>query len=85
VCHSGVVFANALMHCGTTSDTFLRENMDWLKKATNWAKFSATAALGMCGPALPLSTHRSTLTGPRAAVEYSQEYLDVPRPAAEYS
>jgi hypothetical protein len=31
------------MHCGTTVDAFLRENLDWLKKATNWAKFSATA------------------------------------------
>lgn len=24
-------------------DAFLRENLEWLKKATNWAKFSATA------------------------------------------
>ena len=37
------MFANSLMHCGTTVDTFLRENLEWLKKATNWAKFSATA------------------------------------------
>lgn len=43
VCHSATVFANSLMHCGTTVDTFLRENLEWLKKATNWAKFSATA------------------------------------------
>jgi 26S proteasome regulatory subunit N2 len=28
VCHSGTVLANALMHCGTTSDLFVRENMD---------------------------------------------------------
>lgn len=43
VCHGATVFANALMHCGTTVDSFLRENLDWLAKATNWAKFSATA------------------------------------------
>ena len=43
VCHSATVFANSLMHCGTTVDAFLRENLDWLKKATNWAKFAATA------------------------------------------
>lgn len=43
VCHSATVFANSLMHCGTTVDAFLRENLEWLKKATNWAKFSATA------------------------------------------
>ena len=45
VCHSATVFANSLMHCGTTVDGFLRENLDWLKKATNWAKFAATAGV----------------------------------------
>lgn len=44
--HNATVFANALMHCGTTVDTFLRENIDWLKRATNWAKFSMTACVG---------------------------------------
>lgn len=47
VCHGATVFSNAIMHCGTTVDTFLRENLDWLAKATNWAKFSATAGLGV--------------------------------------
>eukprot|EP00983_Pelagomonas_calceolata_P044847 1139474-Pelagomonas_calceolata.AAC.5 len=32
---------------GTTVDMFLRENMEWLSRATNWAKFSATAGLGV--------------------------------------
>ena len=35
------------MHCGTTSDTFLRNNLEWLARATNWAKFTATASLGV--------------------------------------
>eukprot|EP00897_Mesotaenium_endlicherianum_P008985 jgi/Mesen1/8114/ME000435S07282 len=47
VCHSATIFSNALMHAGTTVDTFLRENLDWLSRATNWAKFSATAGLGV--------------------------------------
>ncbi|XP_042064909.1 26S proteasome non-ATPase regulatory subunit 1 homolog A-like [Salvia splendens] len=47
VCHSATIYANALMHAGTTVDTFLRENLDWLSRATNWAKFSATAGLGV--------------------------------------
>ncbi|KAK9844017.1 hypothetical protein WJX81_001983 [Elliptochloris bilobata] len=47
VCHSAVIFANAVMHAGTTVDAFLRESMDWLTRATNWAKFSATAGLGV--------------------------------------
>ena len=47
VCHSAVIFANATMHAGTTVDAFLRQNLDWLSRATNWAKFSATAGLGV--------------------------------------
>lgn len=47
VCHSATVWTNAIMHCGTTVDTFLRDNLDWLSRATNWAKFSATAGLGV--------------------------------------
>lgn len=34
------------MHCGTTSDQF-RDNLEWLARATNWAKFTATASLGV--------------------------------------
>uniref|UniRef100_A0A2P2MRH5 26S proteasome non-ATPase regulatory subunit 1 homolog n=1 Tax=Rhizophora mucronata TaxID=61149 RepID=A0A2P2MRH5_RHIMU len=47
VCHSATIYTNAIMHAGTTVDTFLRENLDWLSRATNWAKFSATAGLGV--------------------------------------
>ncbi|KAF2867995.1 armadillo-type protein [Massariosphaeria phaeospora] len=45
--HSSVTFANAFMNAGTTNDTFFRENLDWLGKAVNWSKFTATAALGV--------------------------------------
>lgn len=47
VLHHSAVIAHAYMNCGTTSDTFLRENLEWLGKATNWAKFTATASLGV--------------------------------------
>ncbi|KAI0053354.1 26S proteasome regulatory complex non-ATPase subcomplex Rpn2 Psmd1 subunit [Auriscalpium vulgare] len=47
VYHTAVTFQNAFMHAGTTSDTFLRENLDWLGYASNWSKFTATAALGV--------------------------------------
>jgi len=47
ICHSATVISNAFMHCGTTSDTFLRNNLEWLGRATNWAKFTATASLGV--------------------------------------
>ena len=45
--HTGVTFANAFMNSGTTNDSFFRENLEWLGKAVNWSKFSATAALGV--------------------------------------
>lgn len=45
--HSAVTFSNAFMHVGTTDDSFFRKNLEWLGKATNWSKFSATAALGV--------------------------------------
>ncbi|XP_064393012.1 26S proteasome non-ATPase regulatory subunit 1-like isoform X2 [Halichondria panicea] len=47
IVHNATVIANGLMHFGTTSDVFLRENLDWLKQASNWAKFTATASLGL--------------------------------------
>ncbi|KAF2021985.1 26S proteasome regulatory complex, non-ATPase subcomplex, Rpn2/Psmd1 subunit [Aaosphaeria arxii CBS 175.79] len=45
--HTSVTFANAFMNAGTTNDTFFRENLEWLGKAVNWSKFTATAALGV--------------------------------------
>lgn len=60
VCHGATVFANAVAHAGTGVDTFLRENLDWLAKSTNWAKFSATAGLGVI--------HRGALTKSKALV-----------------
>ena len=45
--HTSVTFANAFMNAGTTIDTFFRDNLEWLAKALNWSKFTATAALGV--------------------------------------
>ncbi|ODV59236.1 proteasome regulatory particle base subunit RPN2 [Ascoidea rubescens DSM 1968] len=45
--HNALTFQNAFMHCGTTNDQFIRNNLDWLAKARNWSKFSAAAALGV--------------------------------------
>lgn len=56
------------MNQGTTNDTFFRENLDWLGKAVNWSKFSATAALGVI--------HRGNLSNCRKLLE---PYL--PRPS----
>mmetsp|Transcript_18315 Transcript_18315/g.25730 ORF Transcript_18315/g.25730 Transcript_18315/m.25730 type:complete len:702 (-) Transcript_18315:909-3014(-) len=47
VTHNATVMAHAIMHVGTTVDTFLRDNLEWLGRATNWAKFTATASIGV--------------------------------------
>ncbi|KAK4049515.1 proteasome regulatory particle base subunit [Microbotryomycetes sp. JL201] len=59
--HSAVTFMNAFANAGTTSDLFLRENLDWLSRASNWSKFSATAALGVI--------HKGNLAQGRAILE----------------
>ncbi|XP_022903059.1 26S proteasome non-ATPase regulatory subunit 1-like [Onthophagus taurus] len=47
ICHTATIISNAYMHSGTTSDQFLRDNLEWLTRATNWAKFTAVASLGV--------------------------------------
>ena len=47
VLHSCVVTAHGFMQAGTTADGFLRANLDWLQKASNWAKFSVVASTGV--------------------------------------
>uniref|UniRef100_A0A914VJV8 26S proteasome non-ATPase regulatory subunit 1 n=2 Tax=Plectus sambesii TaxID=2011161 RepID=A0A914VJV8_9BILA len=45
--HNAAVVANGLMHVGTTCDDFLRDNLEWISKATNWNKFNAVATIGL--------------------------------------
>lgn len=47
VLHNATVVAHAFMNSGTTQDNFLRDNIAWLGKATNWAKFSSVASIGV--------------------------------------
>ncbi|KAJ3574095.1 hypothetical protein NP233_g1992 [Leucocoprinus birnbaumii] len=47
VYHVALTLQNSFMHAGTTSDVFLRDNLEWLGLANNWSKFSATAGLGV--------------------------------------
>lgn len=47
VLHNAVVVAHGFMNAGTTNTTFLSENLEWMGKASNWAKFTATASIGV--------------------------------------
>lgn len=45
--HTAVTLCTAFMHAKTANDKFFRDNLEWLGKAVNWSKFTATAALGV--------------------------------------
>lgn len=45
--HNCSVLTHSYLNAGTTNDEFLRDNLDWMRKASNWAKFSTTASLGV--------------------------------------
>lgn len=47
VLHNATVISHAYMNSGTTVDTFLRMNLDWLSKSSNWSKFTAVASIGV--------------------------------------
>lgn len=47
VTHFSAVTTHALLHACTGRDNFLRKNLDWLTRANNWSKFSATASFGV--------------------------------------
>jgi len=47
VLNNSLICCNALMHCGTTIDQFLRDNLEWMSRAAHWCKFTATASVGM--------------------------------------
>lgn len=47
VVHLAVVIANSLMNTHSSNDQFLRDNMEWLGKSTNWARFTSAATLGV--------------------------------------
>ncbi|KAL9107824.1 MAG: hypothetical protein Q9227_007339 [Pyrenula ochraceoflavens] len=78
--HTAVTLSNAFMHAGTTHDKFFRENLEWLGKAINWSKFTATAALGVI--------HRGNLTqGQKLLAPYLPKYnaSGVPNTGSPYS
>lgn len=64
VTHGATIFANAFQNAGTSDDSYLRDNLNWVAKATNWSKFSAAASLGVI--------HRGNVT---KALEILKPYL----------
>ncbi|SCU82457.1 LANO_0B06304g1_1 [Lachancea nothofagi CBS 11611] len=71
--HTAVSVSNGFMHAGTTDDSFIRSNLPWLGKAQNWAKFTATASLGVI--------HKGNLSDGKKIME---PYLPGSRAASRY-
>lgn len=47
ITHGALVWANGIMNAATTNDQFLRDNLDWVAKAVNWGRFTATSSIGV--------------------------------------
>lgn len=47
VTHLGVIISNSLMNSHTKNDSFLKDNIEWIAKASNWGRFTATSSLGV--------------------------------------
>lgn len=47
ILHNALVTTHGLMQAGTCCDVFIRDHLSWFGKASNWAKFSATASIGV--------------------------------------
>ena len=56
--HTAVTLSAGLMHAKTANDTFFRNNLEWLGKATNWSKFTATAVFGVIHQGNITQAHR---------------------------
>jgi len=64
VLNNSLICCNGIMHCGTTIDQFLRDNLEWMGRAAHWCKFTATASVGMI--------HNKNLS---ASMDILQRYL----------
>nr|CCC95494.1 unnamed protein product [Trypanosoma congolense IL3000] len=47
VAHNATVIAHAFMYSGTTIDVFLRNDVEWLARASCWSRFVAAASVGV--------------------------------------
>ena len=47
VLHNATVISHSYANASTKDTAFLRNNLDWMGKASNWAKFIATSSIGV--------------------------------------
>lgn len=83
VLHHCAIVTHAYLNAGTTNDSFLRDHLDWMRKASNWAKFSATASLGVLHAGH--TTEAMTLLEPYLPAPPSDDNANTVSPAGGYS
>ncbi|KAL7546303.1 hypothetical protein ACHAWF_009632, partial [Thalassiosira exigua] len=83
VLHNCAVTTHGYLNAGTTNDAFLRDNLDWMKKAGNWAKFSATASMGVIHATH--TTEAMTLLEPYLPPSAPADQPDAPHPPVDSS
>lgn len=47
IVHESVIISNAIFQAGTTNQSFLVDNLEWISKASHWSKFTSVASLGV--------------------------------------
>jgi 26S proteasome regulatory subunit N2 len=48
VLHNAAVVTHAYLYAGTTNDAFLRQHLDWMKKASNWYVVRCVCLFSVC-------------------------------------
>merc|ERR1719444_469326 len=70
VLHNAAIMAHAFLNAGTTNDSFLRDDLAWMRRANNWARFSATASLGIIHASTSISSESR-----KTASEYLRQQM----------
>jgi 26S proteasome regulatory subunit N2 len=55
ILHNAGVVAHSYLYAGTTNDSFLRDHLDWMKKASNWYGSWQKSCAGSSLPFVPVS------------------------------
>ena len=47
IIHEAVIISNSILQAGTTNQSFLVDNLEWVAKASHWSNFTSVASLGV--------------------------------------
>lgn len=47
IIHEAIILSNSIFQAGTTNQSFLVDNYEWVSKASHWANFTSVASLGV--------------------------------------